>query len=348
MVTEVRNKVLKKLLIKYERTDLLIRRKALVLMLSSFIMTIILFIMLVVRNENVAVSIEERIYQLLFLVGIVIIFSLVYHRWMTHATNTYLLWIIGYLVYVQEYFTMLLFIALPVFFILFRVTAIFRKQIYVLSGLSFIILIRQLVLENNRYNAGDITQELYLTYVLAGLFVLFICVFIYFLIGVAQKEIEKADQIMSDSTIDFVLKSQKRRVSDVENNISYVSVLLMAINDITVVNDELGFDLTEKLLKEMLTVIRETVRVDDYILRWEHDEFLIMLHNTPLSNSTIVAEKIRKAIEFHGFTDKKQRITVTICASQKNPDERIQDTVSRAQTGIKKAKVQKKNYVLIP
>jgi diguanylate cyclase (GGDEF)-like protein len=317
-------------------------------MMSSFVLIILLFTLFLLANQSNDVSINQRLYQLAFMIVLVIVFSLVYHRYMTHATNTFLIWIITYLLYLQEFANLQVFTAMFVMYFLFRVTAVYNKQIIVLSVVSVILLIRQIVLDTGLYQDNMIQYQTYVASISSTLFVLFICVFIYFLIKNAQKEIEKADRIMSESTIDFVLKTQNRRVTDTSEKINYVSVLLIGINDISIVNDELSYPVTEILLKEVISVIRETVRIDDYILRWDQDEFLVMLHNTPLSNSTIVAEKIRKAIEFHGFTEQKYRITVTICASHKNPEERIQDTVLRAQNGIKTAKIQKKNYVLIP
>jgi two-component system cell cycle response regulator len=113
-------------------------------------------------------------------------------------------------------------------------------------------------------------------------------------------------------------------------------------------NDKVGFDQCEIVLKELLVLIRRTIRLDDYIVRWDQDEFLILLHQTALSSSAIVAEKLRKAIEYNGFTEEKYRITVTISATAKNQEQKLYDSIKTVKSGLATAKQSRKNYVIIP
>ena len=55
----------------------------------------------------------------------------------------------------------------------------------------------------------------------------------------------------------------------------------LLIIDILVLKDELGFETFEIILKEIISLIRQSVRIDDYILRWNRDQFLVMYHKQP-------------------------------------------------------------------
>jgi len=123
---------------------------------------------------------------------------------------------------------------------------------------------------------------------------------------------------------------------------------MIGINEIGTATSSLKDSEVNTLLKEVMNTIRSTVRVDDYIIRWGEAEFLVVLHYTHLSNSGIVAEKIRKAIEYRSFTKHKKRITITICATAKNEESGIQEAIDRAVEAMSTASTQNKNRVIFP
>lgn len=75
-------------------------------------------------------------------------------------------------------------------------------------------------------------------------------------------------------------------------------VILMADLDFfKLVNDELGHDAGDKLLKELAKCFVRTVRASDMVIRYGGEEFLIILRNTDKENGLMVAEKIRASVE---------------------------------------------------
>ena len=102
------------------------------------------------------------------------------------------------------------------------------------------------------------------------------------------------------------------RISE-KNDIVY-GVIMMDIDHFKRVNDIYGHDAGDSVLKGIAEIMQNSVRVDDILIRWGGEEFLIVLKNIPVSKIIEVAKKIRKAIETHPF-EIKEGSTVWVTAS---------------------------------
>jgi len=102
------------------------------------------------------------------------------------------------------------------------------------------------------------------------------------------------------------------RISE-KNDIVY-GVIMMDIDHFKRVNDIYGHDVGDSVLKGIAEIMQNSVRVDDVLIRWGGEEFLIVLKNIPVSKIIEVAKKIRKAIETHPF-EIKEGSTVWVTAS---------------------------------
>ena len=343
-------KIINLLLIKYERVDPVIRKKAIVLFITIGGIFATLLMVTLIKSLLFDVTSTDIFLHIGLLLGLLFILALNYTRLLKHATYLFILWIVAYFLYLRIEQDILIFLLVPIFFtIIFIIqTSKYQTIYYVVIAFGF-LLERTIVLSEN-YGNNLISGSTYLSYIISLVYIVGFSLFMYQYIYKLNKEIMAADTVVEQSKIDFILDVKKNRKiynKDKRGKIENSSILLLGVNEIEVLNDSIGYDECESLLKELISLIRETVRVNDYILRWNHDEFLIILHNTALSNSTIVAEKLRKAIEFTGFTELKKRVTVTICATTKGDDQVLYEAIERAQNGLSKAKTQKKNYVLI-
>ena len=102
------------------------------------------------------------------------------------------------------------------------------------------------------------------------------------------------------------------RISE-KNDLVY-GVIMMDIDHFKRVNDIYGHDVGDSVLKGIADIMQDSVRVDDILIRWGGEEFLIVLKNIPLTKIIEVAKKIRKAIETHPF-EIKENSTIWITAS---------------------------------
>ena len=99
------------------------------------------------------------------------------------------------------------------------------------------------------------------------------------------------------------------RISE-KNDIVY-GIIMMDIDHFKRVNDIYGHDIGDSVLKGIAEIMQDSVRVDDILIRWGGEEFLIVLKNIPITKIIEVAKKIRKAIETHPFEMENSTIWVT-------------------------------------
>ncbi len=153
------------------------------------------------------------------------------------------------------------------------------------------------------------------------------------------------------STVDFLFKAYQRREIDAAKNMGKLtektSVLLISIDDYNIINDEHGYEVGDKLLKDVISLIRKTVRVDDYIVRWNHDDFLVVLHHTPLSNAGIVGEKIRNIVEQTEFSIPKKHVSVSLAASSTELKETMHNAIEVVEGLLHKTRSKFSNEVML-
>ena len=78
------------------------------------------------------------------------------------------------------------------------------------------------------------------------------------------------------------------------------------------INDEYGHPVGDLVLKQVCRSIKDTIRDCDIAARYGGEEFAIVLPETDLKGTVIVAERLRKAIEQLEIETKGCRIDVTV------------------------------------
>jgi two-component system cell cycle response regulator len=88
--------------------------------------------------------------------------------------------------------------------------------------------------------------------------------------------------------------------------------LLLDLDRFKEVNDRYGHAVGDAVLKEVVTVLRETCRQSDVVVRWGGEEFLIIGRFTERTLASVHAERIRQAIESHPVViDARTTVNVT-------------------------------------
>lgn len=75
------------------------------------------------------------------------------------------------------------------------------------------------------------------------------------------------------------------------------AILMLDIDHFKQVNDEFGHDAGDKTLKEIVNVIKDSIRNSDFVFRYGGEEFTVFLPDTDTDGAQRVAENIRKNIE---------------------------------------------------
>ncbi len=94
-----------------------------------------------------------------------------------------------------------------------------------------------------------------------------------------------------------------------------VCLLLLDIDHFKRINDTYGHDIGDIVLKEVVSVVRRSIRDKDIVVRWGGEEFLIAIENVPPEKASEIAERIRKNMENYEITitdNLKLKVTVSI------------------------------------
>ena len=92
----------------------------------------------------------------------------------------------------------------------------------------------------------------------------------------------------------------------------HLSCMMIDIDHFKRINDTLGHQGGDAVLKEAAQVIQSTIREVDTPARWGGEEFVVLSPNTSLENGLRAAERVRKAVTNHAFTGISGKVTVSI------------------------------------
>ena len=128
-----------------------------------------------------------------------------------------------------------------------------------------------------------------------------------------------------------------------------ISLLLIDIDYFKKVNDVHGHLVGDKVLTHFVNNIRQTLRVDDLLVRYGGEEFILLLPNEDLQQSLIVAEKLRKHIELHPYQlDEGMnliKITVSIGVGEYETGDSLEQFIGKADSALYTAKNKGRNQV---
>lgn len=92
-----------------------------------------------------------------------------------------------------------------------------------------------------------------------------------------------------------------REIKRAERYSSHLSVLFIDLDFFKNVNDVHGHLVGSKVLSEVGTLMKQSVREEDTVIRYGGDEYIIVLVETDVVGAAAVAERIRRSIEEHRF-----------------------------------------------
>jgi diguanylate cyclase len=128
-----------------------------------------------------------------------------------------------------------------------------------------------------------------------------------------------------------------------------LSVGLIDIDNFKRLNDDLGHSAGDEALKSLAGVIRNNLRPTDHVARYGGEEFVVLLPETTAEEGQQVLTRLQRTLTGGLFMHKEQQVFVTFSAGVAlyRPDERIEDTLERADQALYEAKHAGKNRTCI-
>jgi diguanylate cyclase (GGDEF)-like protein/hemerythrin-like metal-binding protein len=121
-----------------------------------------------------------------------------------------------------------------------------------------------------------------------------------------------------------------------------LSLILLDLDRFKVVNDTFGHGVGDLVLKSLVAIVREVLRDSDGLVRWGGEEFIVLCPGTTLAGATILAEKIRQAVEAQPFPQVGQ-VTISLGVAQHLAAESLDAWVARADGALYRAKERGRN-----
>jgi two-component system cell cycle response regulator len=119
-----------------------------------------------------------------------------------------------------------------------------------------------------------------------------------------------AKQAMIDSLTGLFNRAQFELRMEAEMSLARrtgtnLSCLMLDVDHFKDVNDRFGHSAGDLVLRRLSEILKRSCRLEDIAYRLGGEEFIVLLPNTPASNATVLAERIRHSIaemrvSFHG------------------------------------------------
>ncbi|HEV7575681.1 MAG TPA: diguanylate cyclase [Caldimonas sp.] len=128
-----------------------------------------------------------------------------------------------------------------------------------------------------------------------------------------------------------------------------LSIGLLDIDNFKKLNDELGHSAGDEALKSLAAVVSKTLRPTDRVARYGGEEFVVLLPQTPAAEGEQVLTRLQRSLTGGLFMHKDKQIFVTFSAGVTGYrlDERIEDSLERADQALYEAKRTGKNRTCI-
>ena len=141
-----------------------------------------------------------------------------------------------------------------------------------------------------------------------------------------------------------------REVARCARYADHFCVMLLDVDHFKQVNDRYGHAAGDAVLAAVSRLMGSIVRSCDVVARWGGEEFVVALPSTALDGATLVAERIRAALEAHPIADPSGGQVLTVTASfgvaQLEAGESLDQLVDRADRAMYAAKSAGRNRVL--
>lgn len=103
----------------------------------------------------------------------------------------------------------------------------------------------------------------------------------------------------------------KREVDLAHRNRTPLSLIVADIDHFKNINDQYGHSVGDEILKGFSQLIADNLRASDIVFRYGGEEFVVLLTGTNSEDATLIAERIREAVENHIFSSEVRQLSLT-------------------------------------
>ena len=166
--------------------------------------------------------------------------------------------------------------------------------------------------------------------------------------------LKKTNKLKKQTNTDFLTKAKNKKAYSerIEEQLSLYtryntpfSMILFDIDNFKYINDTYGHTLGDTILKNLVKIVKSTIRKNDHLFRVGGEEFVIIFANTKIDEAKIVSEHLRKNIEEDLSNLKHETITISIGLCEVMPNDNDNLIYTRADKLMYKSKRNGKNII---
>jgi len=141
-----------------------------------------------------------------------------------------------------------------------------------------------------------------------------------------------------------------KRVLEANRHGVMLGCLMIDIDHFKQVNDTYGHSCGDYVISEVALLLKENLRSIDILARYGGEEFAVIIPNTTIVKTKIVADKICKKIQAHKFNYEKEQFEITVSigvAIQQRSENKIMEIIKRADQALYQSKNNGRNQVTL-
>lgn len=129
---------------------------------------------------------------------------------------------------------------------------------------------------------------------------------------------------------------------------SPLTMLSLDLDNFKQINDNLGHQVGDEVLKSVAEVLMSEVRTTDLLVRMGGDEFMLVLDNTDRQQARILAERLVSKIEgLNVWATSRIKLGASIGLAELNQDESLRHWVERTDDLLYHAKINRRSKVAV-
>lgn len=176
---------------------------------------------------------------------------------------------------------------------------------------------------------------------------LFILIVIYVVLKSVRGELEQSaviDPLTKLYNRRFLLEQLEYLGASYKRHKKPFSALLIDADHFKLVNDELGHQAGDEVLKKIGGLLKQLLRTSDMAFRYGGEEFVVIAPETDGENAMILAERFREMI-CDGYIIHNRKVTVSIGVAEFVKNESVVQMLKRSDDALYQAKEDGRNCV---
>lgn len=124
-----------------------------------------------------------------------------------------------------------------------------------------------------------------------------------------------------------------------------LSAIAIDIDHFKYVNDKYGHSTGDEVLRAIAFLLKENVRSSDILARTGGEEFMILVSNVSMEQTSLFAEKLRELVEQYKIKGIKENITISLGVTKYHKKDTLQTLMEKADAALYEAKQSGRNRV---